>query len=136
MGAKEILKLHPANALERGDAVMATAKDINHPALHYGDIGNTFIVFSFIQGFQMVEDWIDDNNNKTTTELIVVDWIIINRGKRSIHRGRSEGLEESESDLDNHFAFIPAVEKTKVVLAVKRRLPQLGHLNDFSVGGE
>jgi hypothetical protein len=130
-------KLHPVDTPERGDIVMATARDINHPALHYGDIGKPFIVFGVIQSFQTVEDWIDDDD-KTTTELIVVDWMTINRGKRYIHLGRSERLEESESDLDDHFAFIPAVEKSKVVLVAKRSSPQLGHLNDFlalAVGG-
>ena len=129
--ADTVPKLHPVETPERGDIVMATARDINHPALHYGDIGKAFIVFGVIQSFQTVEDWIDDDNDKTTTELIVVDWMTINRGKRYIHLGRSERLEESESDLDDHFAFIPAVEKSKVVLVAKRSSPQLGHLNDF-----
>ena len=129
--ADTVPKLHPVDTPERGDIVMATAGNINHPALHYVDIGKAFLVFGVIQSFQTVEDWIDDDNDKTTTELIVVDWMTINRGKRYIHLGRSERLEESESDLDDHFAFIPAVEKSKVVLVAKRSSPQLGHLNDF-----
>ena len=123
---------HPVDTPETGDVVMATAKDINHPALHYGDIGKAFVVFGIIQGFQTVDDWTDAAAaDRTTTELIVVNWMTVKRGERYIHLGRSEHLEESASDLDDHFAFIPAVEKSKVVLLAKGNSPQLGHLNEF-----
>ena len=68
-----VVKLHPVNTPETGDIIMATAKDINHPALYYGDIGKAFIVFGLIQGFQTVDDWTDAAADKTTTELIVVN---------------------------------------------------------------
>ena len=45
-------KLHPVNTPERGEVVIATIKDINHPALHYGNICKAVIVFGLIQGFQ------------------------------------------------------------------------------------
>ena len=125
-----------ADVPNTGDIVMATAGEINHPAVEKGDIGESYLIFGIVHSC-MVDNTEEVfctkcssyNTPTLCVDLLNVHWIKVKEGGKSYFHFATGW--DVDGNLNDEYVTIQPVEKSKVRVVVKNNSPFLCHLNKF-----